>query len=198
MLFIVIFLTGASQMFSISFENPMPPTTVPQTETPITPSLKTTAPTPVVEPTPDGEAFDALPGFAAYQQPLIDLVLASSHESIATDLSNVRNPFLLSEAHRPRLQQESFVVSPEVEKGFLTLYERARYDSLPVFITSDSLLHIYHLLFDMVLRTSESQYFIPFIRDLNRSLVAETDRQYQARGTTPGKMPPGALCRLSS
>lgn len=51
--------------------------------------------------------------------------------------------------------------APGVEKEFFTVYEQARYANVPIFVSSDSLLHSYHLIFDKVLRTSERQYFIP-------------------------------------
>jgi hypothetical protein len=41
-------------------------------------------------------------------------------------------------------------------------------------------LHVYHLLFDKVLRTAEVEHFIPLLRDLNASVLAQTDAQYQA------------------
>ncbi len=65
------------------------------------------------------------------------------------------------------------------------LYEQARYRNVPIFVTSDSLLHTYHLLFDKVLRTAEVTYFIPLLRDLNRGLLAQADADYQALRTTP-------------
>ncbi|UCH60852.1 MAG: DUF3160 domain-containing protein [Anaerolineales bacterium] len=117
--------------------------------------------------------------FANYQEPVVEVVPVLFHEPIATDLSNVRNAFILSEAHRQHLAQDGFVVSPGIEKEFFTVYEKARYANLPVFVTSDSILHVYHLLFDKVLRTAEVQYFIPLLRNLNASLLSETDRQYQ-------------------
>ena len=102
------------------------------------------------------------------------------HEPIAADLSNVRVPFLLSDGLRQRLAQNGFVVAPGTEKEFFTVYEKARYDNQPVFVTSDSLLHVYHLLFDKVLRTAEVEHFIPLLRDLNAAMLAQTDAQYQA------------------
>jgi hypothetical protein len=126
-----------------------------------------------------------LPVFAAYQEPRVEIQPAVVHEAIAGDLGNVRNPFVLSEEHLQRLAQDGFVVSPGVEKEFFTLYEKARYDNLPVFVTSDSLLHVYHLLFDKVLRTAEVERFIPLLQNLNVSMLAECDREYQAVRGTP-------------
>lgn len=139
------------------------------------PAAPTLAPTPAVE----IAINHPMPVFASYQMPVVNAAPAVIQEPIAPDLSNVRLPFLLSEGLRRQLGQNGFVVAPGVEKEFFTLYEQARYDNQPVFVTSDSLLHVYHLLFDKVLRTAEVQHFIPLLRDLNAAVLAQADRQYQ-------------------
>jgi hypothetical protein len=111
------------------------------------------------------------------------------HEEIAADLSNVHNPFLLSQAQVDRLSSDGFVVSAGSEKEFFTLYERARYNNVPIFVTTDSLLHVYHLLFDKVLRTAEVEHFIPMLRDLNAALLARTDEMYRALQDTDWEDP---------
>jgi hypothetical protein len=98
---------------------------------------------------------------------------------VAPDLSNVRVSFVLSEAQRERLARDGFVISPGSEKEFFTVYEKARYANVPIFVTSDSLLHVYHLLFDKVLRTAEVGYFIPLLRDLNQALLTRVQDEYQ-------------------
>jgi hypothetical protein len=102
------------------------------------------------------------------------------HEGIAPDLSNVRNPFLLSEVQKEHLAKDGVVVSPGSEREFFTLYEMARYSNVPIFVTSDSLLHAYHLLFDKVLRTAEVEHFIPLLRDLNAAILARTDEIHRS------------------
>ncbi|MCJ7558407.1 MAG: DUF3160 domain-containing protein, partial [Gammaproteobacteria bacterium] len=125
------------------------------------------------------------PVFAVYEEPPVDAVAASFHDPIAPDLGNVRVPFILSETQRQRLAEQGFVVNPGIEKEFFTLYEKARYSNEPIFVTSDSLLHVYHLLFDKVLRTAEREYFIPLLSALNKAILAETEKQYQALKETP-------------
>jgi hypothetical protein len=120
------------------------------------------------------------PIFATFREMAVDLTPAIFHEPIAQDLNNVIVPFVLSPEQRARLAQDGLVVSPGVEKEFFTVYEQVRYANLPPFITSDSLLHVYHLLFDKVLRTAERQSFIPLLHQLNQAMLAQTDRQYQA------------------
>jgi hypothetical protein len=125
------------------------------------------------------------PRFAIFEEPVVAGSPAIVHDPVAADLSNVVVPFVLSEAQRARLAQDGLVVSPGMEKEFFTVYEKARYANLPVFVTSDSLLHVYHLLFDKVLRTAEREAFIPLLRDLNAAMLAQTDAQYQTLQGTP-------------
>ncbi len=115
-----------------------------------------------VEPTPE-RAAGAVPVFASYKEPETSKQAALQPYTVAPDLSNVVNPFILSKAQVERLGKDGFVVSPGNEKEFFTVYEKARYANVPIFVTSDSLLHAYHLLFDKVLRTTETQHFIPLL-----------------------------------
>ena len=71
-----------------------------------------------------------------------------------------------------------------MEKEFFTVYEKARYSNVPTFVTSDSMLHVYHLLFNKVLRTAEREAFVDLLQQLNVAMLAQSDAQYQAlRGT---------------
>lgn len=152
------------------------------------PALTPTIVIPTVQP---GETATPLPPapeaalpqmlrFAMFRETAVNTTPAIFHDPIAPDLGNVIVPFVLSEEQVARLAQDGFVVSPGVEKEFFTVYEQARYANVPTFITSDSLLHVYHLLFDKVLRTAERQAFIPMLHELNRAMLAQTETQYQA------------------
>jgi hypothetical protein len=178
----------------------LPPTPVPsatRAEIPPTPSQSTEVPTASpqptrrpaeVLPTPSGLAGVGL-AFASFKEAAEEVQPAVRHEPIAPDLSNVQVPFVLSQAQWERLARDGFVVSPGLEKEFFTVYEKARYANVPIFVTSDSLLHVYHLLFDKVLRTAEVQYFIPLLRQLNQALLARADAQYQALQATDWEDP---------
>jgi hypothetical protein len=181
---VVSLLMGACKLVSLTSQpTPTAISTVVSgpTETPTAPPSPV-PPSPVppspVPPTP-AAPISAGPVFASFKEPVVDAVPVLYHEAIAPDLSNVQIPFVLSQSQLERLARDGFVVSPGVEKEFFTLYEKARYANVPIFVTSDSLLHVYHLLFDKVLRTAEVQYFIPLLRDLNQSLLARADEQYQ-------------------
>jgi len=145
------------------------------------PATATYAPTATLIPsaTPPDEAGGAKLAFASFVKPRVDAVPVIHHEGIAPDLSNVENPFILSRAQQERLGTDGFVVSPGNEKEFFTLYEEARYNNVPIFVTSDSLLHTYHLLFGKVLRTAETRHFAPMLDAMNKALLARADEQYR-------------------
>jgi hypothetical protein len=156
------------------------------TDTPTPPPAEAPTPAPpTVTPAPVGEvSARPMPRFASFSPRAVNVEPAIVHEPIAPDLSNVIVPFAFSEDQLARLAASGIVVSPGVEKEFFTVYEQARYANVPIFVTSDSLLHSYHLIFDKVLRTAERQYFIPLLQDLNLTMLAQTDYYYQQlRGT---------------
>ncbi|NTV66036.1 MAG: DUF3160 domain-containing protein, partial [Oscillochloris sp.] len=106
-------------------------------------------------------------------------------EPIAADLSNVELTVIVSPEQRARLAENGFAVSPSDTKEFYEIYERARYDNVPVFVSSDSLLHTYHLLFDKVLRRAETNAFIPMLTRLDVALLTTSLAQYQDLAGTP-------------
>lgn len=179
----MILLVTFISLVACSSTLPTEPTVAPSatlqviSETPIseeTPTQTETSPTPeIVLPTESGLVF------ADYEAQPVNAVPSVSHEPIAADLSNVRIPFALSQEMLDRLAEDGIVVSPGEEKEFFTVYEKARYNNEPIFVTSDALLHVYHLIFDKILRTAEVEYFIPLLADLNRAMLAQTDAQYQ-------------------
>ena len=159
----------------------LPSPTAPPVLTP-TIVIPTVEPAEVATPLPPAPEV-ALPSkltFATFRETAVNTTPAIFHDPIQPNLSNVIVPFVLSEEQVNRLAQDGFVVSPGVEKEFFTVYEQARYANVPTFVTSDSLLHVYHLLFGKVLRTAERDSFIPMLRELNEAMLAQTDAQYQA------------------
>lgn len=53
-------------------------------------------------------------------------------------------------------------------------------DEVPIFITSDSLLHLYHIQFDETLRIIEEKEFYPKIWEMSLTLLEKMDEKYQA------------------
>lgn len=109
--------------------------------------------------------------FADYPAPPRKMAPKVASSSVAPDLSNIAIASLLTEPQRQHLAKTAFVVSPGKTKEFYELYERARYDYVPIFVTSDSLLHIYHLLFAKTLRRIEAKHLAPRVLDLDSAIL---------------------------
>lgn len=123
--------------------------------------------------------------FARYAPAPVQTQAQVQAPAIAPDLGNVDMAVLLSPEQRARIAANGFAVSPGDTKEFYEIYERARYDYVPIFVTSDSLLHVYHLLFDKTLRQSETQFFVPMLTRLDWALLATSLEQQQALAGTP-------------
>ncbi len=105
------------------------------------------------------------PAFAAYHEISASLPASfSGGYTLPVDLGGVQNmdTVQLTEAQRALLAQNGFVVTPPVPgeyREFYQVYENGRYMDIPVFITTDSVYHVYHLIFDKMLRDLETRLF---------------------------------------
>jgi hypothetical protein len=190
---VLALILGCQLLFPTT--QPSPTTETLPTDTAETPPTATNEAPPNAEttpeaPTPASPDIPSIPPrvksvFAPYNPQPVNVAPALAQPAIAPDLSNVHIAMPLSADQLARLARDGVAASPGLqEKEFFTVYEKARYANVPIFITSDSLLHVYHLMFDKTLRTAEVEYFYPLLQSLNRALIVEADAQYQqVRGT---------------
>lgn len=168
-----------------------------------TPTPENTTPPSVVEeatqettaeeaPTPEAEVIEiaaenVYPGaFADY--PNVSVKLPTEFPdgySLPLDLAQVGGleEMQIGEAGRELLAQNGFYVKPTLPgeyQEFYQIYERLRYGKTPVFVTLDSVLHVYHLIFDKMLRDLENEYFIPYLEALTRSMQEASLAQYDS------------------
>ena len=124
----------------------------------------------------------ALSASADYALP-VDLSKLTNYKDL--NVSGNKNASLTTgKAQRDFLSKNGFVVSPTQTKQFYELYEETRYANVPVYITTDSSLHVYHLVFDKMLRDLERQKLYPTLKKLNALLVSAAEKQVAAaRGT---------------
>ncbi len=79
-----------------------------------------------------------------------------------------------------RLLADGMVVQPVGFEQFHTIYEWASYDGRPQFVTTDTALHFWHLVFAKVLRETEQQRLLPaleglLVGGLERSRAQDTE-----------------------
>ena len=100
------------------------------------------------------------------QEPLNDTSLtpAVPAYTVADDFSNVINfsdfEYMLGDDARQMLRENGFVVLPGYSEEFFSGYEMNRYGLIPNFITTDSMMHTYHLFFSRLLKGIEKTQFI--------------------------------------
>jgi hypothetical protein len=168
---------------SLAAPTEVPPNTP---QTPAQPTESETASTPAVQisPTPPPGAY--APAFAEYRQISVNLPASSpAGYTLPVDLSSVQGTDLLtlSPQQQALLSQNGFTVAapiPGKYREFYQLYESQRYNEVPIFITTDAVFHVYHLIFDKMLRDLERDSFIPTLEGLTHAMLQTSMDQYQA------------------
>ncbi len=124
--------------------------------------------------------------FATYEEVPVNITPKIPAYSINQDLSNVSNAsdFTFSAEAKNLLTKNAFVVKPGYNNEFYPLYESNRYNYTPNFVTTDSILHNYHLMFDFLLKQLEEQKLATELKQLNASMLSESLNQYNSlKGT---------------
>jgi hypothetical protein len=185
LLLLIAFLIGCA---------PQPEPVTPTEEVTPMPEPKAT-PTPEAKPTPTPEAKPTetpvhmayaiaatVPGgFADYVPYQVKVEPAVPGYEI--NLDQVANPDLLtrlSDEQRALLEENGFVVVPSRVTQIYEIYKAAKERSIPIFVTTDALLHTYHILYDYTLRSAEIQHFVNDLKGLNAVMIEVAEEQYQA------------------
>ncbi len=125
--------------------------------------------------------------FANYQEPATNINPAVPTYQAASDLSNIINLSqfeYLNQATKDKIAKNNFAVVPGYSQEFFSIYESNRYSYTPSFITTDSLIHNYHLAFDYLLRTIETNKLNSELMGLTYEMVKVSKDQYeQLKGT---------------
>jgi len=193
----------AALLFSCTITISPEPTKVVQPPEATEPSIEPTVPEPAeteVETETPGDVV-ALPAdevyaaeFASFQQAEVSLPQnfpGGYSLPIALDAVENLDEIELSQAQLELLSQNGFVVqapdnSPSrMLSEFYQGYERMRYGDTPAFITTDSVFHVYHLVFDKMLRDLEREMFIPMLKELTTSMIEASKAQYNELVGTP-------------
>ena len=178
-------LTPVKPSEAPTMEATVPPTTPPPQET--------QTPAPVQTPIAVSPQEVYAPPFAEYQPIAVKLPsVFSGGYSLPLDLSQVQgiNDFHLSDSQKQVLAQNGFVVNAPMSgtykfNEFYQLYENYRYSEQPIFVTTDAVYHVYHLIFDKMLRDLEQEHFIATLETLTLTMMKATLAQYQELKGTP-------------
>ena len=115
----------------------------------------------------DSDAIKYNPNVAAYK-PKADL----------SDVYDIERVYLGDEA-REKLARNNFVVAYGSEAEFFDLYEFNRYAQYASFVTTDSMMHTYHLYFAMLQENTERNYLYGNIERLSKRMYDNCLAQYE-------------------
>ncbi len=115
----------------------------------------------------DSDAIKYNPSVAAYK-PKADL----------SDVYDIERVYLGDEA-REKLARNNFVVAYGSEAEFFDLYEFNRYAQYASFVTTDSMMHTYHLYFAMLQENTERNYLYGNIERLSKRMYDNSLAQYE-------------------
>jgi hypothetical protein len=165
---------------------PAPPTKAatlaPPTEVP-TPAPPTEQP-----PASGGPVYVIAPAQAAGFAPAeetYEMAVSPALPPYSTDLTAVANPDAagpLNEAQRAFLQENGFVVVPSSSAQIYQIYQQLEEQGQPIFVTTDALLHSYHILYDYTLRYAEVSHFVADLEGLTAAMLEKAQEQEAGTG----------------
>lgn len=126
---------------------------------------------------------DVATEFGTYHPYPAEFTPAVSSFTVEPDFSNVENR---SAAHgfsaidSMLLRQNHFTVKRSRFTQMYDIYNNCTWDGMPIFVTTDAVLHVYHLLFDHLLTDIEMQKFVPELELLTAELIEATQSQYES------------------
>ena len=121
--------------------------------------------------------------FAAYKEEPVNFTPVLEPYAVEPGLANITNRemFSFSPEAEQLLIKNGFVVVPnQHHREFFMLYEINSYEPAPSFITTDSMLHNYHLFFSHLLRVIEKEKLSPELIRLTTAMLSESEKQYKA------------------
>lgn len=95
------------------------------------------------------------------------------------NIINIDDYSYFTEEMRQKLLQNGFVVTDDGGYEFFTRYETNRYALTPNFVTTDSMLHTYHLYFSHLLKHIEMYYLYDELKNMCGQMLAASKEQYE-------------------
>ncbi|MCK4639732.1 MAG: DUF3160 domain-containing protein, partial [Candidatus Marinimicrobia bacterium] len=120
--------------------------------------------------------------FGTYHPYTVNIIPNSETYSINDDLGNISNILKfywdLSQDDLIRLKENFFFVKPTPYKEIYDIYKDCKESEIPVFVTTDAMLHTFHIIYDYALRALEVQNFATDLDNLNKVLLSEMESLY--------------------
>jgi len=92
----------------------------------------------------------------------------------------VESKFKLTENQQNLLGENGFVVIPWRGDDIVQPYKTIKEQDIPIFVTSDTLLHLYHIQFNEILKRLEEEEFFGELIDISLAMMERAKGDYQS------------------
>ncbi len=96
-----------------------------------------------------------------------------------TNLPEIESQFQLRENQKELLQKNGFVVIPWHGDDIVEPYKTMKEQDVPIFVTSDTLLHLYHIQFNEILKRIEEEEFFDQLIDMSQAMLERSIQDYK-------------------
>ncbi|MCJ7515490.1 MAG: DUF3160 domain-containing protein, partial [Dehalococcoidia bacterium] len=123
---------------------------------------------------------------SAYKPTPVSFTPSSPAYSLPLDLTQVtnsdqiKNEFNLNPDQEALLQENSFVVIPWRGNDIVQPYLTLKSMEIPIFVTTDTLLHLYHIQFNEILKRIEEEDFYNQLIDMTQAMLKTAEADYQS------------------
>jgi hypothetical protein len=122
--------------------------------------------------------------FGTYHPYLVTITPAASTYSVNSNFDNVSNfqdlSAIFSESDLNLLRNNYFAVKPTEYKEIFDVYKDCKEREIPIFVTTDAMLHTFHIIYDYALRALEVQKFAQDLDALNKAMLDATEQLYHS------------------
>jgi len=123
---------------------------------------------------------------SAYEPTLVSFTPGSLLYSLPLDLNQTANSsqieaeFKLNPGQEALLKKNGFVVIPWDSNDIVEPYKALKHREIPIFVTTDTLLHLYHIQFNETLKRIEEDEFFSQLIDMSQAMLEMAKTDYQA------------------
>ena len=119
------------------------------------------------------------PQKADYQKPDIEARVPSYHiEKNLTNIENIDQFSGFTSEQKKKLVNNGFLVLPTQSTKMYYTYDSNEYQGVPNFITSDTVLHLYHQFYDKSLINIETEYLFQDLELMTKQMLDKSIRLY--------------------
>jgi hypothetical protein len=123
---------------------------------------------------------------SAYKPTQVSFTSSSPSYSLPLDfnqvanLEQIKNEFNLNSGQDDLLKANGFVIIPQSGDDIVEPYKNLKDREVPIFVTTDTLLHLYHIQFNEILKRIEEEEFYDQLIDMSQAMLKRAESDYQA------------------